>query len=132
MGFLKDLKKLSKQSKEMSKDWDPAAQMRQATEALEATTEMMAQQTAAAELATSGEWATAQLSEARDTHALANLQPVMELDLMIFPEGRPPYPVTLRQVVPLAHVGRLVPGSQWPVRIDPANPGLVWIDWNSG
>jgi hypothetical protein len=131
MGFLKDLRKLSKQSKEISKDWDPAAQMRQASEALEATTEMMAQQTAAAELATTGEWATAQLNEARDTRALANLQPVMELDLMIFPEGRPPYPVTLRQVVPVAQVGRLVPGTQWPVRIDPAKPALVWIDWSS-
>jgi hypothetical protein len=92
---------------------------------------MMAQQTAAAELATTGEWATAQLNEARDTRALANLQPVMELDLMIFPEGRPPYPVTLRQVVPVAQVGRLVPGTQWPVRIDPAKPALVWIDWSS-
>ena len=67
MGFFKDLKKLSDQSKEVSKDWDPAAQMRQASAAIEATTEMMAQQTAAARIAESGEPASARVSAARDT-----------------------------------------------------------------
>ena len=132
MGFLKDLKKMSKQSKEASKDWDPAAQMRQASAALEATSEMMAQQTGAAELAESGEPATAQVNAAHDTGTLANLQPVMEIDLLIFAEGQPPYPVTMRQIVPLAQIGRLVPGTRLPVKIDPADPGSVWIDWRPG
>jgi hypothetical protein len=132
MGFLKDIRKLSKQSKEISKDWDPAAQMQQASAALEATTEMMAQQTAAAELAASGEPATAQLNGARDTGAMANMQPIMEIDLLVFPEGRPPYPVTLRQIVPLALVGRLIPGTRLEVKIDAAKPDVVWIDWSVG
>jgi len=132
MGFLKDLRKLSKQSKEISKDWDPAAQMREASAALEATSEMMARQTAAAGLAESGEAATAQVNAARDTGTVANLQPVMEIDLLVFPEGQPPYPVTLRQIVPLAQVGRLVPGTRLPVRVDSADPGAVWIDWSPG
>ena len=132
MGFLKDLRKLSKQSKEASKDWDPAAQMREAAATLEETGEMMARQTAAAELAVSGSPATAQVNAARDSGALANLQPVMEIDLLVFSEGQPPYPVTLRQIVPLSQVGRLVPGSQLPVKIDPADPGTVWIEWGSG
>ena len=132
MGFLKDLKKLSKQSKEVSKDWDPAAQIREASAAIEATTEMMAQQTAAAALAESGEPATAQVNAARDTGTMANLQPVMEIDLLVFVEGQPPYPVTLRQIVPLAQIGRLVPGTRLPVKIDPADPGAVWIDWTPG
>jgi hypothetical protein len=129
MGFFKDLKKLSKQSKEVSKDWDPAAQMREASAAIEATSEMMAQQTAAARLAESGEPATAQVNAAHDTGALANLQPVMEIDLLVFPEGQPPYPVTLRQIVPLSQVGRLTPGTPLPVKIDPTDPGAVWIEW---
>ncbi|NQV05131.1 hypothetical protein HQ535_01155 [bacterium] len=132
MGFLKDMKKLSKQSKEASKDWDPAAQMREASAALAATSEMMAQQTAAAELAESGEPATAQVNAARDTGTVANLQPVMEIDLLIFAGGRPPYPVTLRQIVPLAQIGRLVPGTRLPVKIDLGDPGAVWIDWRPG
>ena len=131
MGFLKDMRKLSKQSKEVSKGWDPAAQAREASAALKATTEMMAQQTAAAGLAESGEPATAQVNAARDTGALANLQPVMEIDLLVFPEGQPPYPVTLRQITPLAQVGRLAPGTRLSVKIDPADPAAVWIDWGT-
>jgi hypothetical protein len=106
--------------------------MQQASAALEATTEMMAQQTAAAELAASGEPATAQLNGARETGAMANMQPIVEIDLLIFPEGRPPYPVTLRQIVPLAVVGSLTPGTRLPVKIDPAKPDVVWIDWSVG
>ena len=132
MGFFKDLKKLSKQSKEVSKGWDPAAQMRQASAALETTTEMMARQTAAAEIAASGDPATAQVNAARDTGTVMNMQPVMEIDLLVFPEGQPPYPVTLRQIVPLAQVGRLAPGTRLPVMIDPADPEAIWIDWGSG
>ena len=132
MGFLKDLRKLSKQAKEASKGWDPADQMREASAALEATSEMMARQTAAAGLAESGEPATAQVNAARDTGTVANLQPVMEIDLLVFVEGQPPYPVTLRQIVPLAQVGRLVPGTRLPIKIDPADPGAVWLDWRPG
>lgn len=132
MGFMKDLRKLSKQSEEISKDWDPAAQMREASAAIEATSAMMAQQTAAAGLAASGEPATAQVSSARDTGTLANLQPVVEIDLLIYREGQPPYPATLRQIIPMSQVGRLVPGTQLPVKVDPADPAAVWIDWGSG
>lgn len=132
MGFFKDLKKLSDQSKEISKDWDPAAQMRQASEAIEATTEMMAQQTAAARVAESGEPASAQVSAARDTGTLANMQPVMEIDLLVHREGRPPYPATLRQMVPLSQVGRLTPGTELSVKVDADDPGTVWIDWGAG
>jgi hypothetical protein len=132
MGLLKDLKKLSQQSKEISKDWDPATQMREAAATLEATSEMMARHASAAELAVSGSPATAQVNTARDTGTLANLQPVMEIALLVFPEGQPPYPVTLRQIVPLSQIGRLVPGTQLPIRIDPADPGAVWIEWGAG
>ena len=132
MGLLKDLWKLTKQSKEMSKDSDPASQMREASATLKATSAMMAQQTAAAQLAESGDPATAQVSAARDTGMLANMQPVMEIDVLIFAEGQPPYPITLRQVVPLAQVGRLVPGSRLPVKIDAGDRRAVWINWRPG
>jgi hypothetical protein len=131
MGFFKDLKKLSKQSKEISKDWDPAAQMRQATAAIQASTELMAQQTAAAALASSGESATAQVNAARDAGAMVNMQPMMEIDLLVLPEGRPPYPVTVRQVVPMAQIGRVAPGTRLSVRIDPEDQSAIWVDWTS-
>jgi hypothetical protein len=129
MSLFKDLRKLSKQSKELSKDWDPAAQMRQASAAMEATAGMMARQTAAARLAESGESASAQVSAARDTGELVNLQPVVEIDVLIYRQGRPPYPATVRQIVPLAQLGRLAPGTQLPVRVDPDDSASIWIDW---
>jgi hypothetical protein len=132
MGFFKDLRKLSKQAEDVSKDWDPAAQMQQASAAMEATGEMMAQQAAAARLAAEGTPARAQVNAARDTGTMANMQPVMEIDLMVFPEGQPPYPVSLRQIVPLAQVGRLAPGAQLAVKIDPSDTSAVWIDWAAG
>ncbi len=132
MGFFKDLKKLSDQSKEVSKDWDPAAQMRQASAAIEATTEMMAQQTAAARIAESGEPASARVSAARDTGTLANMQPVMEIELLVYREGRPPYPATLRQIVPMSQVGRLAPGTELSVKVDADDPDTVWVDWGAG
>lgn len=129
MGLLKDLRRLARQSRKLSKDWDPSAQVQQASAALRATNEAMTRQAAAAHLAVSGEPAMAQLTEARDTGTLVNLQPVIELGLLIFPEGRPPYPVTLRHIVPVAQVGRLIPGTMLPASIDPADPDVVWIDW---
>jgi len=129
MGFLKDLKKLSDQGKEMSKGFDPAAQMRDATAAMEAAGQMMAQQAEAAHLAASGEPASAQVNASRDTGQVINMQPVLEMSLLVFPEGAPPYPVTLRQIVPLAQLGRLTPGSRLAVKVDPGKRDLVWIDW---
>jgi len=129
MGFFKDLKKLSRQSKEMSKDWDPASQLQHASAAMAASTEAMAQQTAAAALAISGEPAIAQVNAARDGGAMLNMQPMMEIDLLVLPEGRPPYPVTLRQVVPMAQVGRLTPGTRLSIKIDPQDQSAVWVDW---
>jgi len=132
MGFLKDVRKLSKQGKEMSKGLDPAARMREASAALEATSEMMARQTAAAGLAESGDPATAQVNAARDTGAVVNMQPVMEIDLLVFVEGQPPYPATLQQIVPMAQVGRLTPGTRLPIMVDRNDPGAIWIDWGFG
>ncbi len=129
MGFLKDISKIKKQAKELDKTFDPGAQMRQAKEAMAAAGQMMEQQTAAAQLAQSGESATAQVIATKDTGTFTNMQPVLEMSFLISVSGRPPYPVTLRQVVPLAQIARLTPGSNLHVKVDPAQPELVWIDW---
>lgn len=129
MGFLKDVRKLKKQAKEISRTWDPAASMEQTMEAMQEASLVMEQQTAAARLAVSGDPASAQVNLARDTGHMLNNQPIIELSLLVFLEGRPPYPVTLRQIVPLAQVGRLTPGSRLVVKVDPAAPEAIWIDW---
>jgi hypothetical protein len=129
VGFVKDIRKLQKQAKEASQGWDPGAQMRQTREAMEAAGAMMEQQAAAATLAATGDPATAQVNAARDTGQMINLQPVVELSLLVFRAGQPPYPVTLRQIVPVSHMGRLLPGTRLAVKVDPQAPETVWIDW---
>jgi hypothetical protein len=129
MGFLKDLRDLNKKSKEVSADFDPAAQMRQASETMAAMSQMMEQQTLGAHLASTGEPATAQVIALRDTAQQVNAQPVVEIDLLVFPTGRPPYPVTVSQIVQLSQIARLTPGSRLTVKIDPAEVEAIWIDW---
>lgn len=53
------------------------------------------------------------------------------MNRLVFREGHPPYPGSMRQIVPLAQVGRLVPGTQLPVKVDPSDTTAIWIDWGS-
>jgi len=129
VGFFKDIRTLQKQAKEISKDWDPGASMAQTMQAMQSASTVMEQQAVAARLATSGDPASAQVNLARDTGQMLNNQPIIELSLLVFLEGQPPYPVTLSQVVPLTQMGRLTPGSRLAVKVDPQARETIWIDW---
>lgn len=129
MGFFKDIHTISKQSKEIQKNWDVKAQLDQGMAAMQQANAMMAGQTQAAELSIGGTAATVQVTGARDTGTVINLQPVLELDLLVQPDGGAPYPTTLRMVVPASSMGRVVPGSVLKGRVDTAQPTSVWIDW---
>lgn len=87
MGFFKDINTLKKQAKEIDKTWDPGAQMRAGKERMAAAQGMLAQQTAAISLSTTGETAEAQIVASRDTGTQINLQPVLELDLLVMRQG---------------------------------------------
>ena len=119
MGFFKDLNKLQKQGKELTKDWDPAARMREAS----AQMQRMAQQ---GELMTSGVRATATINALRDTGTEVNLQPVIEVDVTVFPDGGAPFPATATTQGHAA-LASLSPGAQVVVRYDPADPGVAVI-----
>jgi hypothetical protein len=127
MGFLKDINTLKKQAKEIDKTFDPGAQMRAGKERMAAAQQMMAQQTTAAQLATTGERADAQVVSSRDTGTQINLQPMLELQLLVMRQGQPPYPATVRQMVPNAQLGLVAPGSTISVWVDPANPSTVLL-----
>ena len=131
MGFFKDVRKLQKQAKEIDKTWDPGAQMAQAMQSMQAASAMMEQQTAGATVGATGDPAYAQVNMARDTGQMINMQPWVELQLLVFLEGTPPYPVTVRQVVPLAQMGRLAPGTRLNVKVDPTARESIWIDWGA-
>jgi hypothetical protein len=77
------------------------------------------------QLATTGEDATAQVVAARDSGTQINLQPILEIDLLVMRDGQPPYPATVRQMVAQAQLGLVAAGSAVSVRVDPANPETV-------
>lgn len=131
MGFFKDLNKLSKQGKEMQKTYDPGAQMASGLEQMKQANAMMAQQTEAASAAANGTAAQLQVTGSRDTGTVLNLQPVLEIDLLVVPDGGAPYPTTIRQVVPMASLARVAPGGALRGKVDPSNPASVWIDWSA-
>jgi hypothetical protein len=131
MGFFKDVLKIQKQARQIRKTWDPVADAGQGLAVMRAASAALEQQTAAARLAAEGEPATAQVNTARDTGHLLNQQPIVEISLLVFVEGQPPYPVTVQQVVPLAQLGRLTPGSRLSVKVDPKERETLLIDWTA-
>jgi hypothetical protein len=113
----------------MQKNMDVGGMMSDAQARMAAATQMMADQTAAANVAATGTPATATIVAVRQGGAMINFQPSMEIDLTVFPEGLPPYPVTVSQVVPMHLLAQAVPGANLKVKVDAENPGSVWIDW---
>lgn len=59
-----------------------------------------------------------------------NQQPLVTLDLEVHPEGLPPYALRKRMLVPLAALGQLGAGSTLAVRVDPAKPKRLAVDWD--
>lgn len=116
-----------KQSKEMSKTWEPAQQLRDGAASLSAATQLMAQHARNAQAALTGIDATATVVAVRQTGSHINLQPVVELDLTVIREGRPPYPVLVRQPMEVHQLAQITPGASLRVKVDPGDPAVVWI-----
>lgn len=130
MGFFKDVRTLSKQANEINRNRDVGAEMAAASAAMTQANQFLADQAAATHLATAG-WATLQVLAARDTGMVVNLQAVVELDLLVQPDGGVPFPTTVRQLVASSQLGRVVPGAALRGRADAADPTTVWIDWTA-
>ncbi|GAB2841023.1 hypothetical protein GCM10022221_45420 [Actinocorallia aurea] len=129
MGFFKSLRQIQKQSAEMQRGWDPAAQMRAGMAQMQAATGMLAQQNATAHLMHTGVPATGMITAVHDTGTRLNGQPMVSLELLVTALSRPPYPVTVQSVVPLTGLARLNPGQELPIRVDPVQPQTVAVLW---
>ena len=129
MGFFKSLNDLQKQSKEINKNWDVGAQLADAQTQMANANALMAQQTAAANAATSGIEATATVAAVRQGGGMVNYQPIVEIDLTVMAPGSPPYPLTVEQVVPQTQLAMLQPGASLKVKVDPNDSSAVWIDF---
>src|SRR6202034_3114479 len=60
-----------------------------------------------------------------------NFDLLVEFDLTVTPEGRPPYPATIQQLVSQFQVGQLSTGRTLEATVDPSNPAAIWLDFGS-
>jgi hypothetical protein len=128
MGLFKAYRDTMKEVHEIDKTWDPAAQRKQGMARMGQMQEQMAEMTRQANLQTTGVTCAATVVATRDTGGMVNMQPIVELDLTILPDGLPPYPVTIRQTISPIHMSTIQPGSSLSVKVDPNDPSSVYID----
>ena len=127
MGFISDLNKLNKQGKELSKNFDPGAQMRDALAQMRSVNESMED---ANKAMTDGVPGTAQVVTVGPATGTMNMNPMMRVDLLVTPQGGMPRPVSRDLVVPLQHLGKVVVGGTLPVLVSPTDPDGVAIMWD--
>ena len=65
-----------------------------------------------------------------DTGVLVQFNPQVVVDLTVDVSGRPPYEVRLTTTVSPSHLTQLEAGADLDVRVDPAQPEHVAIDWS--
>jgi hypothetical protein len=80
-------------------------------------------------LRTSGVPGQATITGMRQTGAYLNEQPQIELNLQVQTQMHGPYHVTVREWVPLMLLGTLSSGRPLPVKVDPADPQKLVIEW---
>lgn len=70
------------------------------------------------------------LDTVTETGMYVNERPRLALGLTVDPQGRPSYPVTTKQVVPMSALGALRVGTTYRGRVDLEVPEGVEIDWH--
>ena len=140
MGVFKSMHDLKKQAREMERNaprvGDRLAAMQDRMADLN---QMMATQTQAAANAAGAAAAGASGFAERCPVMIVGLRQVgsvnfdllVEFDLTVTPEGRPPYPATIQQLVSQFQVGQLQQGRTLQATIDPSNPMAIWLDLGS-
>jgi hypothetical protein len=135
VGFFKSMHDLNKQAKEMQRNQPPAgARMAAMQERLADINQMMANTTQAANNAAAAgaggfaERCPVMIVGMRQVGTI-NFDLLVEFDLTVTPEGRPPYPATIEQLVSQFQVGQLSTGRTLQATVDPSNPMAVWLDF---
>ena len=130
MGFFKDINKLQKQGKEMSKNFDPGQQARDATERMKAMNEQFAAANAAAAAPPEDAVdASAQVVSVGMTSGMMNMDAILPVELLVTQPGMPPIPVSATLVVPMANLARVQAGATLPVKMSKSNPSAVSVNW---
>jgi hypothetical protein len=140
MGMFKDLKKLSDQGKEIGKQSgrptsmlgmikDTPNMINQATGAIDDAMAMQADMQAQNQLLTTGTPGTATIKGLTETGTLVNFNPQVVLDLEVALDGKDAYTTQLTTAVPQMQIPLVQPGNKVGVRVDPADPSAIAIDW---
>ena len=133
MGFFKDLKTLNNQAKDLREQYPVDQQIANAQNSMAQANAMMAQMAqgsmAATNAMTTGVDAVATVTAAQQTGAMMNYNPVVELQLLVTMPNGVPMPVTRQEMVMQIHLSRCQPGQRLKVKVNPANPNELWIDW---
>jgi hypothetical protein len=135
MGMFKDLRKMSQQGKEMKEQAGYGGiggsfrQMKdgigQASSALDEALDMQAAQA----LLQTGVPGTGKITAMTQGGAMINYQPVIEFDLEVTVEGKDPYAVKHKEAVAQMLLPQVQPGKTVAVKVDPADPSRLAIDW---
>ena len=136
MGVFKDIRMLSAQSKEIRDNAPPMKdQMANLSSRMAGANAMMAgmaqDSTQSNAAIAHGVAALATIITARQTGALVNFNPVVELELLIVLPSGVPMQATRQELVQQLHLGRCQPGLRLNVKVDPINADNLWIDWAS-
>ena len=140
MGFFKSMHDLNKQAKELQRNQPPAgARMAAMQERLADLNQMMANTTQAANNAAAAAAAGASGFAERCPVMIVGMRQVgtvnfdllVEFDLTVTREGRPPYPATVQQLVSQFQVGQLSSGRTLEATVDPSNPMAIFLDFGT-
>jgi hypothetical protein len=82
-------------------------------------------------IATTGLAGTATITGLTQTGMSLNDQPQIEMELLISIPGRAPYKARRKEFVPQILLGRLSSGLPLPVKVDPADPQRLVIEWGA-
>ena len=89
-----------------------------------------AQRLLASRLRAIGRKASATIDGVAETPGIVDGRRLFALTLTVKPEVGEPYEVTHAALVPEEHIGRVAQGGVLPVKVDPAEPRLLIIDWD--
>ena len=133
MGFFKDIKKLNDQGKQMREQYPVEQQLANAQASMAQANAMMANMAAGsaagANAMANGVAAVATITSARQTGAMMNFNPVVDLELLVMMPNGVPMPVAKQEIVMQIHLARCQPGMRLHVKVDPNNINSIWIDW---
>ena len=61
---------------------------------------------------------------------MVNMNPILQLDVLVQGDGLMPMPASQQVTVPMGHMARLAPGTAFPARISRSDPTTFTILWD--